>query len=343
MVVDGSARGARAQPGPRSTAWRPDRGPGARRDPGGRRARSWPDTRRYITGLEADMRAAVEQRRPDAAGARRAAAGRREPAGLAQLPPAAERGAGLCGGGARVHGAGGLAAVKRRLGAGSRLGLALRWRARGIAAPRRAAAPVGVAAPAAGLDRRAGRAGRREGNGRAARRPDRCLRLSQGPPAGRGVPEHARRCGRARAASRPGCSRPEPTASCSPGSGVDFDRPVVIYSAGEIAEHRRDVPGLAAGRLRPPAGVRAGRRLLQVAARAAAGRAAVSADSGRRAFPSGRSIRRRPSLEEVRQRMRAGGAAGGRAAARPVRRRGRARRCAAGTSRARSTTTGRTI
>ena len=60
--------------------------------------------------------------------------------------------------------------------------------------------------------------------------------------------------------------------------GVDFDRPVVIYSAGEIAQHRRDVPGVAAGRVRPPARLHARRRLLQVAARAAAGGAALPAD-----------------------------------------------------------------
>ena len=90
--------------------------------------------------------------------------------------------------------------------------------------------------------------------------------------------------------------------------GLTFDRPVVIYSAGETAQHRRDVSRLAAGRLRPSAGLRAGRRLLQVAAGAPAGGAAVSPDCAETAFPVRAFRPERASLEDVRRALATGDA-----------------------------------
>ena len=105
MVVDGSARGAAASLA-RIDSLRPRVVvPGHGALPAGpaalvARTRA---LHRRPRGRHASGRGAG---RADAAGARRAAAAGREPAGLAQLAPAAQRGAGVCGGGARVHGTG---------------------------------------------------------------------------------------------------------------------------------------------------------------------------------------------------------------------------------------------
>ena len=105
--------------------------------------------------------------------------------------------------------------------------------------------------------------------------------------------------------------------------GVDPAQPVVIYSAGEITEHRCDIRRVAAGRLRASQRLRARRRLLQVAARAAAGRAAVSADPGDQ-FPRQASIPKCRVARGCAARGRDEGRdSGRRASARPVRRRGR--------------------
>ena len=97
----------------------------------------------------------------------------------------------------------------------------------------------------------------------------------------------------------------------------------MIYSAGET--HNIDATFLAwllAG-FGHPRGVRARRRVLQVAAGAAAGRAAVPAVRAGDRFPDGRSAPEQAALAEVQAGARGGGRdAGGRAAARPVRRRG---------------------
>ena len=84
--------------------------------------------------------------------------------------------------------------------------------------------------------------------------------------------------------------------------GVDFDRPVVIYSAGESRNIDATFLAWLLAGFGHPQRVRARRRVLQVAARAAAGGAAVSADSGRRAFPDRPFHPEAASLEEVQQR-----------------------------------------
>ena len=83
-----------------------------------------------------------------------------------------------------------------------------------------------------------------------------------------------------------------------------FDRPVVIYSAGET--HNIDATFLAwlLRRVRTPSGLRTGRRLLQVAARAASGGAAVSAHSGDAAFPRAPSDRSQRRCEDAERAMR---------------------------------------
>ena len=104
--------------------------------------------------------------------------------------------------------------------------------------------------------------------------------------------------------------------------GVDFDRPVVIYSAGESRNiDATFLAWLLAGFGHPQVCVLDG-GLLQVAAGAAAGGAAVPAHPRGAAFPTGRSTRRRPRWRRSRQRPGAGRAAGGRPPARPVRRHG---------------------
>ena len=135
--------------------------------------------------------------------------------------------------------------------------------------------------------------------------------------------------------------RPAPTGAVLPArhrsrpAGGDLQR-------GRVAEHRRDLPGLAPGRRRAAAGIRARRRVLQVAARAAPGGAAVSPDSGDALSRAGVSAGGRVAR---------GGAGRGSPKARcwwmrvrPTSTRARrVRRCATGISPARSATTGRTI
>ena len=190
MVVDGSARALLRGAGPASTAcsreW-PCRGTApSRRDPAALVARTRElhhrpceptCARRSSTACRCSARSTRCRRR-------------REPSGVAQLPPAAERGAGLCGGGASRTWDWRLVAMRRALG--------WRGRLRGCCSSvrrtpagersRRGAAPSGVGLPTLVSTERA-RALAGGGPGVPARRADRRLRLPQGPSAGRRVPQ----------------------------------------------------------------------------------------------------------------------------------------------------------
>ena len=85
-----------------------------------------------------------------------------------------------------------------------------------------------------------------------------------------------------------------PSGSAVRPAGGDLQR-------GGDPQHRRDVPRVAPRRVRPPPGVRARRRLLQVAARAAAGGPAVSSVGGD-AFPAAPFQPEQASLADVRAR-----------------------------------------
>ena len=129
-----------------------------------------------------------------------------------------------------VHGTQGFDAVRRRA---ERPGsLASCAGVRGSPRRRPPPAPAGRRPAPTGLDRLSWRAGRRERPVRPARRPDRRVHLSQGPSARRRVPEHRDPAGERGGHPDP-AARPRGVPRAVLPARRRFDRPVVIYSAGE--------------------------------------------------------------------------------------------------------------